>query len=131
MSNSVIYMANTTQQSVVVDSVVNFGNIVRKYGCSLSESDGNVIIKNTGYYSIETNFTFVPSADGTLIITLYKDGIAIPGAETIGTVATSSTYSFTIPAIIRNMCCCESTITAKISGVSGVISNASIAVEKL
>lgn len=131
MSKSVIYVVNTADQTLAVGNTINFGSIVRRYGCALTASGGNVIIRGAGYYDIDTNFTITPAAAGTLTIMLFKDGVAIPGAETTRTVAADTTYALTIPAIIRETCECESTITAVITGVAAEINNATILVEKM
>ena len=131
MSKSVLYAANSNAQTTsATGSTVDFGSIVRRYGCGLKLSGGNVIIEDSGYYNIDTNFTITPSSTGTLIIQLLQDGNVIPGAKaTIST--TGSTIAVSIPAIVREKCCCESTITAMFIGVDTTVNNASITVEKL
>ena len=82
MSKSVLYAANSNAQTTSeTGSIINFGSIVRRYGCGLKLSGGNVIIEDSGYYDIDTNFTVTPSSAGTLIIQLFQDGNAIPGAK--------------------------------------------------
>ena len=131
MSKSVLYAANSNAQTTSeTGSIINFGSIVRRYGCGLKLSGGNVIIEDSGYYDIDTNFTVTPSSAGTLIIQLFQDGNAIPGAK-VTLSATVNTVAVSIPAIVREKCCCESTITAMIIGVPTTVNNASILVEKL
>ena len=131
MSKSVLYAANSNAQTTSETcSIINFGSIVRRYGCGLKLSGGNVIIEDSGYYDIDTNFTVTPSSAGTLIIQLFQDGNAIPGAK-VTLSATVNTVAVSIPAIVREKCCCESTITAMIIGVPTTVNNASILVEKL
>lgn len=129
---SALYAANTNAQTVTAsDSPIQFGSIVRRYGRCTNLSGENVTIQESGYYDIDTNFTFTATAAGTIVISLYKDGVLIPGATATVTVAAGSAYSISIPAIVRNTCNCESTITARIIGVAGVINNAAIAVERI
>lgn len=131
MSKSILYAANTNSQTfATAGTVINFGSIVRKYGCNIALSGGNVVVDGIGYYDIDANITFNGAA-GNVLIQLYKDGVAIPGAEATVTVVADTFYSVTIPAVIREHCCCEDTITAMISGVVGTVSNAAIVVEKL
>lgn len=131
MSKSVLYAANSNAQTTSeTGSIINFGSIVRRYGCGLKLSGGNVIIEDSGYYNIDTNFTVTPSSAGTLIIQLFQDGNAIPGAK-VTLSATVNTVAVSIPAIVREKCCCESTITAMFIGVDTTVNNASITVEKL
>lgn len=130
MSKSIIYAVNTNNQVLTADSVISFGNIVRRYGCNLDLSGGNVEVKGAGYYNIDTNFTF-DAAAGNATITLYKDGVEIPGAKATITTAASTNYAISIPAVIRQNCDCTDTITAVISGVGVSVKNASIIVDKL
>lgn len=131
MSKSLVYGVNNSPQTVIVGDRVNFGSVVRRYGCNLNMSGGEVLVTGDGYYDIDSSITFVAGAEGIATITLLKDGSAIPGASASATVASGATVTLvTPPSAIREKCCCESTITAVISGVIGVISNATIRVEK-
>lgn len=131
MSKSVLYGVNRASQTIVVGDRVNFGNIVRKYGCNINMSGGEVFVTGEGYYNIDSSITFVAGAEGIATITLLKDGSIIPGAGASQTVASGDTITLTVPpSVIRQKCCGESTITAVISGVVGVISNATIRVVK-
>jgi len=130
MSKSVIYSANTNSQSVVATgSVINFGSIVRRYGQNLNLSGGNVVTSGIGYYNVDVNVSFTVASGTTATIQIFKDGVAVEGAEAILTTGTN-TYQATIPCLIRNNCCCESIITVVISGVGATVINASIVVEK-
>lgn len=130
MAKSLLYAANANGQTLGIGGVINFGNVVRRYGRNCDLSGGNAEVSGSGYYSVATNFTYVASASGTGTIALYKDGVAIPGATISGTVAANSTYSLSIPAIVKQCCDCCSTITAVLSGVAGEFTNAAITVEK-
>ena len=131
MSKSVLYAVNSsTQPFVATGTVVNYGLPVRRYGNNINVSGGNVVVDGIGYYSIDTNLTVTPSGAGTLLVQVYKDGVAIPGANITRTVAADTAYAVTIPAIIRQNCCCDSTITVEFSGVAGNISNAAMVAEK-
>lgn len=127
MGKSLLYAANTTSQAVAVGGVINFGNIVRRYGCRCTISGGNAIVRGSGYYDISTNNSFLAGGNGTVTLTLMQDGIAIPGGSTSMTVAAGSTYALTIPTTpVRIMCDRESTITAVITGVAGTVTSAAI-----
>lgn len=132
MSKSALYLANSNAQPyVVTGTTVNFGSVVRKYGCNAYVSGGNPVVDGIGYYAITANLNFTGTSSGNVTVQLYKDGVAIPGAVGIVTVASGIAESVTIPAIIRQHCCCESTITAVISGTTGSVDNAAIEVIKL
>lgn len=131
MSKSLVYGVNRNVQTIVVGDRVNFGQPVRKYGCNLNMSGGEVYVTGEGYYDVDASITFVAGAAGIATITMLRDGSVIPGAGASMTVADGDTITLvTPPAVIRQKCCGESTITAVISGVVGVISNATIRVEK-
>lgn len=131
MSKSLLYGVNNASQTIVVGDRVNFGNVVRRYGCNLNMSGGEVLVTGEGYYKIDASVTFVAGAEGIATVTLLKDGSVIPGASASQTVASGDTITLVIPPnAIREKCCCESTISAVISGVIGVISNATIRVDK-
>lgn len=130
MCRAIIYAANTNSQTVDDGRVINFGNIVRRYGCNCNVSGGNVIVSGTGYYEIDTDFTFQSGGDGTAVITLYQDGVEIPGGKASLSVATDLIYAVSVPAVIRQRCGCDSTIRAILSGVSGTFTNAAIVVDK-
>ena len=128
---SCLYAVNGTTQSVSDGGLINFGAVARRYGQNAYMSGGNIEILGSGYYDINTNFTLVASGAGTATITLMKDGTAISGASASLTVESGSTYALAIPAVLRQMCCCESSITAMLSGVTGTVANATMIVEKL
>lgn len=131
MSKALLYAVNENSQTIVVGDRVNFGSPVRRYGNNVNTSGGNVIIQGEGYYDIDATVTFVAGAAGVCTITLLKDGTVIPGATAVETVADGDTYTFAIPSCaIREKCCCESTITAVVTGVIGTITNATILVVK-
>lgn len=127
---SALYAANTNTQTLAVGDTLSFGTPVRRFGCNTNISGGNVTLNGAGYYSINTNINFTAAA-GTATITLYKDGAAIPGATVNRTTVANTEFQVNIPAIVRLTCCCESTITAVVTGVATVIENAAITVEKL
>ena len=128
---SALYAANLNNQTLSSGDTISFGSIVRRFGCNTNLSGGNVVVNGTGYYDIDTNFDFAPTAAGTVTIELYKNGTKIPGAEATWSVAADVNYHISIPAIIREACWCESVITAIITGADSVVTNAAITVEKI
>lgn len=127
MSKSVIYAANTVSQT---GSVIDFGNIIRRYGCNLKLSGGNIEVTGAGYYDLDVNITFLASGAGTATIQVYFDGVAVPGAKVTFTTESATNYAISIPSIIKQNCNCTGTIAVVISGVAGNVSNAGIVVEK-
>lgn len=131
MSRSALYSANILSQTLAVGDNISFGNIVRRFGNNINMSGGNVSLQGAGYYDIDTEFTFTAGVAGTAVITLYKDGTAIPGAVASFTAAADSVYTASIPALVRTFCCTQSTITAVLTGVAGTVNNSSVKVVKV
>lgn len=129
MSKSLIYSTNTSTQSVAVGGVVNFGNIVHRFGC-LNMSGGNVVTTTPGYYSIYTNLTIAGTTTGNVTFTLYYNGVAIPGATTTFPTTNATVTQVSIPVPVRARCCATGTITAVITGSAVEVRNAAIEVIK-
>ena len=132
MSKSVIYTGNSATQTTTENgTTVSFPNIVRRYGCNLDVSGGNVVATGTGYYDIDVNLTIVGTATGTADVQVYSNGTPIPYATADVVTTTDSINSVTIPCMLRNTCnCISNTITVEISGAVVDVTNASILVEK-
>lgn len=128
-----LYANNNAAQALVAGNTINFGNVVRRYGCNANTDGGNVILRGTGYYLVIMKFVVVNGADAaaTPTITLYKDGTAYAGAYVTDTIAVGATKTMEIPCMIRETCDCDSTITAIISGAAATINNATVTVVKL
>ena len=99
MGKSLIYSSNATAQALASGSNINFGSVVRRYGQGLNISGGNLIAQGNGYYKVDTNVSFTATA-GTAVLTLHKDGTAIPGATTTVTTVADTSYTVSIPAVI-------------------------------
>lgn len=126
---SLIYVSNTNSQTLEAGEVVNFGAVVRKFGKNIYTSGGNVLTRGEGYYDIDASVTFSVATAGSYTVTLYKDGVEIPGAEATAYVG-ASPETVNIPAVIRNVCCAEEVITAKIN-TAAVVTAASMVVKKV
>lgn len=130
MSKSLLYASNQNSQTLSSGDTINFGTPVRRYGCNANISGGNVVIYGSGYYTDTINITFTANAAGTVTITTFKDGIAVPGATCSVTVTESNLYNIVVPCVVRQKCECESTIAVAITGIATTVSNASVEVVK-
>ena len=128
MSDSLIFCTNSATQTVASGGTVNFGSVVRKFGSQLEISGGNITATGKDFYDIFANLSFTATA-GTAVISLLKDGVIIPGAQATITTVADTSYSVSIPAAIRDKCCCDSVITCIISGVIATVANASMLVQ--
>lgn len=135
MSKSAIYVVNNTTQLVPENGLINLGSVIRRFGCNCHLNNNGINIAGTGYYNINASFTVAPTAVGEVTVTMYKDGIAVPGAtatETAG--AADDNINLSISAIVREYCpCCDnsSNLTFVLSDVEANVVNSAITVEKL
>jgi len=129
---SALYVANTTSNAVTVGNPIPLGSIIRRCGCGLSLNGNAITVSGCGYYDVDASFDILGSGTGGVVtITLYMDGIAIPGAEGSVTTEAGSTYHMSIPALVRKTCNCNvSNLTAILSGVGATITNVGIVVDK-
>lgn len=130
MSKALIYMANTNSQPLTTSTLVNFGNIVHRQSCCIQSNGGSPVLSGQGYYEIDTNLTITPTAAGTVVVTVYENGVAIPGAVASFTAAADSVYTVSIPAVTKIKCCCDKVITVTVTGVAATVTNAAIEVTK-
>ena len=135
MSKSAIYTANTTAQNVAVNGLINPGTVIRRYGCNIHMSGNSINIAGTGYYDIDASFTLAPTAAGNVTVTVYKNGVAIPGATATASTSTANNpVNLSISSLVREYCPCAddiSNLTFVLSGTAAAISNVAIVVEKL
>ena len=135
MSKSAIYTANTTAQNVAVNGLINPGTVIRRYGCNIHMSGNSINIAGTGYYDIDASFTLAPTAAGNVTISVYKDGVVVPGATATTTAtAANDPVNLSISSLVREYCPCAddiSNLTFVLSGTAASVTNAAIVVEKL
>lgn len=131
MCNSIIYSANTSNQALAAGTAynVNFGTIIRRCGDALTMSGGNVVISECGFYSVDINIGCTVAA-GDVTVQVFKDGTLVPGTSiTLTSGAADTSVQATIPFVVRNKCCCDSTLSCVVtSAVAGAITNATIRV---
>ena len=133
MSRSAIYTVNNTTQDVAQNGNISFGTTIRRYGCNLSMSGNAITIRGQGYYDVAINVTLAPTATGDVAVTLYKDGVAVPGATSTGSVSTANNPA-TLPVncLIRETCCdTTSNLTLVLTGTAAAVSNVAAVVQKI
>lgn len=136
MSAGYLYSANTTAQTVAIGGTINVGAPIRRFGCVKGTSTPhatvngtNTILSSSGkcptYFDIEAAFTVTPDAAGTIVITAYQDGAAIPGAVASATVAGTDTI-VTLPlsfGVKLNCGITTSTISYVLTGAASSVTN--------
>ena len=130
MSKAIIYMANTNSQPLTTSNLVNFGNIVHRQSCCIQSNGSSPVLSGQGYYEIDTNLTITPTTNGTVVVTMYENGVAIPGAVASFSGIADSIYTVSIPGITKIKCWCDKVITVTVTGVRATVGNAGIEVTK-
>ena len=135
MSKSAIYMADTASNAVAVGENVPLGSTVRRFGCNIRGNGNAVTTMGGGYYRVSFTATIAPTAAGTAVVTLMRDGSPVQGAVA-STTATAAAQPQTVgfSAIVRDFqCACGSSanLTVQLTGADSLVSSAAIEVEKL
>ena len=129
---SALYAAMQTPTAVAVDGVIPLGSLIRRYGCDVALNGNAVNITGAGYYDVDASVTVSPAAAGTVTVTLYKDGVAVPGATASETAAANGTVDLNIPALVRQVCCAAgSALTLVLTGVAATVDNVALRVQRI
>ena len=121
-----------TPTTVAVDGVIPLGSLIRRYGCDVVLNGNAVNITGAGYYDVDASVTVSPAAAGTVTVTLYKDGVAVPGATASETAAANGTVDLNIPALVRHVCCAAgSALTLVLTGVAATVDNVALRVQRI
>ena len=121
-----------TPTAVAVDGVIPLGSLIRRYGCDVALNGNAVNITGAGYYDVDASVTVSPAAAGTVTITLYKDGVAVPGATASETAAANGTVDLNIPALVRQVCCAAgSALTLVLTGAAATVNNVALRVQRV
>ncbi len=129
---SALYAAMQTPTAVAVDGVIPLGSLIRRYGCDVALNGNAVNIAGAGYYDVDASVTVTPTAAGTVTITLYKDGVAVPGATASETAAANGTVDLNIPALVRQACCAAgSALTLVLTGAAATVNNVALRVQRI
>lgn len=135
MSKSAIFTANSTAQNVAVNGLINPGTVIRRFGCNVHMSGNAINITGTGYYDVDANVTVAPTTAGNVTITLFKDGVAIPGASATETAtAANDIINLSLSCLVREYCPCSddsSNLTLVLTGTAASVTNVALVVEKI
>lgn len=135
MSQSAIYVANTSVQNVAAAGIIQPGTVIRRFGPNLRLSGNAIQVAGSGYYEVIANVTLAPTAAGLVTISAVKDNVVIPGGTASATVtAADDSTNLTIVAIVKESCmCCDglSNITFVLNEGAAAVSNIAISVKKL
>lgn len=133
MSKSAIYTAMTAPTSVAIGSTVPLGTTIRRFGCNIAQDGNAITIKGKGYFLVTASITAAPDAVGTVIVSMSKDGVPVPGATASGSVSTAANpAALPITTIVRNACDCDSSaLSFTLDGTASTVQNVAVMVVKL
>ena len=139
---------NAATQDLVVGSVLNLGEVYRKYckknSCGTKAFDFNgtsVSLQQNGIYHITSTITFTAPVAGLVVFQLTENGVAIPSALATETITTATTETKTTVidfyVLVDSTCVLgvPSTLIKNIAlqntGVASTVSNVVFNVEKV
>lgn len=134
---SALYAAMQTPSAVAVGGVIPLGSLIRRYGCDVSLNGNAVNItggnQSAGYYDVDASLTVAPAAVGTVTVTLFKDGVAVPGATASATAAAANdALDLNITALVRQVCCAAgSALTLVLTGAAASVENVALRVQRI
>lgn len=133
MSKSAIYVVNSGAQAVDVDGTISLGGIVRRFGCAVDLNGSAVNITAPGFYDASVAVTVAPTAAGTVTVTMFNNGVAVPGATASATVAgAADAVSLAFESLVRVPCSGNSgSLSLVLTGAAATVSNVAMVVEKL
>lgn len=134
---SALYAAMQTPSAVAVGGVIPLGSLIRRYGYDVSLNGNAVNItggnQSAGYYDVDASLTVAPAAVGTVTVTLFKDGVAVPGATASATAAAANdALDLNITALVRQVCCAAgSALTLVLTGAAASVDNVALRVQRI
>lgn len=133
MSKSAIYLVNNTNPIVTVDSVIPLGSVIRRFGCALALNGNTVTADEVGYYDVNASVTAEPTAAGTVAVTLYNNGVAVPGATASATAAAAGDpVNVSFESLVRVLCHgAPGALTLVLSGAEATVTNVAVVAEKI
>ena len=133
MSKSAIYVANTGAQTVAVGGTIGLGNIVRRFGCGVDLNGNGITIDEAGYYDVNVSVTAAPTVAGAATVTMFNNGIAVPGATATTTAAAAGDdVNVSFESIVRVFCNGNTAVLSLVlTGGEAAISNVAVVVSKM
>ena len=139
---SAIYTANTSPATIALtaaqpSATLPLGTVIRRFGCNTQLSGNGILLDGSGYYDVAASVTLTPVAAGDYTVTLYRDGVAVPGATQTVTAVAAAAVNFNIPALVRLQCCDSSaTLTLVLTTTATLpaevaVNNVGVVVEKI
>lgn len=129
---SALYAVMQTPTAVAVDDVIPLGSLIRRYGCDVTLNGNAVNITGAGYYDVDASVTVALAAAGTVTATLFKDGVAVPGATASASGAAGAPVVLAFPALVRQACCASgAALTLVLTGAAATVNNVAMRVQRI
>lgn len=129
---SALYAVMQTPTAVAVDGVIPLGSLIRRYGCDVTLNGNAVNITGAGYYDVDASVTVALAAAGTVTATLFKDGVAVPGATASASGAAGAPVVLAFPALVRQACCASgAALTLVLTGAVATVNNVAMRVQRI
>lgn len=132
MARAAIYMADTNSNAVAVGEIVPLGGTVRRFGRALAGNGNAVAVRGPGYYSVTLTATIAPTAAGTAVVELLRDGQPVQGASaSVTATAAQQPQTVGVSAIVREFGCgCGqgSQLSFRLTGADSIVSSAAVEV---
>lgn len=130
MSKSLIQVVNPFTQAVAVDGGISLGSVARRFGCNLKLTGNSIAASGDGYYAIDAAVTVEPTAEGTVTVGVFNNGVQLQGAIASASATAGDPVTLPIVGTIRNMNCVDSNLTLVLLNGAGNVTNVSMRVEK-
>lgn len=96
----------TIDPSIVGGVTATYDTTPTDTGCSIQAQNGGAKIQNGGIYEISFDTYVTSAAAGTVVVQLYKDGVALPCAKDSVTLAAGATGNMHFSTRLEVACCC-------------------------
>jgi hypothetical protein len=130
---SAINTASTGPVTVASGGTIPMGSIVRRYGDDIALNGNSITCSERGYYDVDVSITANPTVAGTVVATLYNNGVPVPGATASGSVTTAGNpVALPINALVKVACCGNAaTLTLVLTGNASIVNNVAVTIEKV
>lgn len=139
---SAIYTANTSPVALNITAqqpevTLPMGTVIRRFGQNVQLSGNGILLDGEGYYDVDASVTLTPVAAGDYTVSLFRDGVAVPGARQTVTAAANAAISLNIPALVRLQCCNSSAVLTLVLTTTATLpavvtaNNVGVVVEKI
>ena len=129
---------NSTPQAVAADGLITFTTDRVLTGCTATRNGSTFQLNKPGYYYVTFNAVAAATeAAGELVIDLYDNGVAVPGAKAASTttvVGNNDNYAFaTIIRVPPSCCAIDNTanLTLINTGIAATFANVNISITKI